>query len=502
MVFPRIRQIPKSARLLMSPLQYLLTGIMLATLVTYGVLIGLKSLLTFVLGAVTLFYAVFVLQRLVLNGFGAGQERKLNRVVPLSSDDPTLPSYTILVPLYREMEILPQLVASVSALDYPKDRLQVLLLMERDDLETIEAAAAMVLPSYISVVVVPEGGPRTKPKACNYGFLVSSGEHIVIFDAEDRPESDQLLMAVSRLRQAQTSGRRLGCVQVPLEFDNPSASLVSAFYWAEYISHYRRTLPGLDRLNLPIPLGGTSNHFLREALMAAGNTGEQLVVVGADGDEVVMQGPWDPYNVTEDADLTLRLEAEGYSVGMVSSRTFEAAPTRLRVALKQRSRWLKGYVQTGLVHLRHPLRTIRRVGLLRWLSFNLLMLGTPLALVLNPTVWGLTLTFFIAKLTGNEVVTGYIEQLFPGPVYYVAVLVAVGGNFCLFIQKLLTALQLERYELVGRLLLTPFWWAATSLAAYRGVMELLHPKFRHYWAKTPHVLNNGDALTLDGASQA
>jgi glycosyltransferase XagB len=221
-----------------------------------------------------------------------------------------------------------------------------------------------------------------------------------------------------------------------------------------------------------------------------------------------MPGPWDPYNVTEDADLAFRLTLAGYRIGMLSSTTYEEAPDTARKAKNQRSRWLQGYAQTGLVHSRHPLHNMRVVGPLRYLAFLLLMLGTPVSLLLNPLMWGTTLLYVAARVSGVTGVSAFIQTLFPTPVFYAGISVALAGNAVLFYQKLITPIMRQQRSeleanrpgqhllgaylreqecgLVLRLLFIPLWWAFTSISAYRAVRKLLARSQRSHWDKTPH----------------
>jgi hypothetical protein len=220
-----------------------------------------------------------------------------------------------------------------------------------------------------------------------------------------------------------------------------------------------------------------------------------------------MRGPWDPYNVTEDADLAFRLAMTGYQIGMLDSITYEEAPDTAHVAKNQRSRWLQGFAQTGLVHTRHPLRLMRSVGPLRYLAFILFMLGTPASLLLNPLMWGATILYVVSRLDALTAVSTFIDGLFPTPVFYAGAFVAVAGNAVLFWQKLITPLRQQRrselaaagaglplanylhqqeYGLTFRLLFTPLWWAFTSISAYRALRKLLIRSQRSSWDKTPH----------------
>jgi glycosyltransferase XagB len=453
-------------------------------LIVVGLVGGIQVLLAAVASLIITFYCVFVVCKIVW--WTAGSRYRSTGHSVARADDPSLPVYTILVPLYREAAVLPSLLKAVSELRYPKDRLEVLLLLEGDDQETWSALRSISLPAYFRPLTVPDGGPRTKPKACNYGFMQATGDMVVIFDAEDRPEPRQLLKAVGAFADAGGVGSPLACVQAALEFWNPRSGGPSAFYWAEYVIHFRWVLIGLAHLGLVPPLGGTSNHFRMDVLRRIADLYPAVPATEESGEQVAISGPWDPFNVTEDADLAFRLATIGHTIEMIDSVTLEEAPNRLIVAIKQRTRWLKGYAQTGLVHSRAPIRSCRTIGVARYLCFNMLMLGTPLSLLLNPVMWATTLTYVVSRMTGNLAASSYIETLFPGPIFYAGGLVFLLGNGVLFYQKLLTPLRQEAYGLTRVLLFTPLWWAATSLSAYRALYELLIPSRRSTWALTPH----------------
>lgn len=234
-----------------------------------------------------------------------------------------LPIYTILVPLYREAGILPDLVNALSALDYPREKLDIKLILEPDDIETARAIGAINLDPCFEVVVAPEPGPRTKPKALRAALPFARGEFLVIYDAEDRPHPDQLRDAYARFLEG---SENLACVQARLAIDNTYPSFLTAHFRAEYSGLFDVLLPAIARLRLPVPLGGTSNHFRTGILRAVGG--------------------WDPHNVTEDADLGIRLARFGFTTDVVDSTTWEEAPSRLGAWLPQRTRWMKGWLQT------------------------------------------------------------------------------------------------------------------------------------------------------------
>jgi len=432
---------------------------------------------TAVVAACMAFYVVTALLKLVITLAGRNY-----RPPPLRGawpGDPTLPGYAVLLPVHKEANMLRHLVSRVDRLVYPRRKLRVLLLIEHDDLETLEAARRLRIPfyrgpgemaagGYLRIVVIPPGGPKTKPNAMNVAMniVVREGcEFVTVYDAEDRPEPDQLLKAVGAFRAARMD---LACLQAELAFWNDDTNWVTALYWIGYKIHFTRFLPGLARLGLPIPLGGTSNHLRVSALLdTALQPGGQV---------------WDPHNLTEDADLGARLAAAGYRVDLLPSTTMEEAPVKAKVVDKQQRRWKAGYLQTGLVHTRRPLRSMRRMGLARWLCFNLLMLGGPVSFLLNPLFVGLTVVFFTTR-------SQLIVALFPTAVYYPAVAVMLLGNLGLLYELLHACLEEAehargRFDLVRYMLMAQLMWLWMSRSTYIAVFELVTGK--RGWHKTPH----------------
>ena len=208
--------------------------------------------------------------------------------------DEDLPPYTVLVPMYNEGEVLKDFVNHFKSIDYPKDKLDVRLLLEEDDPETIKVAESIGLKAPFSVVVIPQAGPRTKPKALNVGVIDSVSEILTVYDAEDRPEKDQLKKVAWAFKNLP---KNVVCVQAKLTFYNAKQNILTKWFAAEYYSWFNHFLPALYYLSFPIPLGGTSNHFKTSVLKEI--------------------GAWDPYNVTEDADLGIRISRLGYRVSMI-----------------------------------------------------------------------------------------------------------------------------------------------------------------------------------------
>ncbi|WP_067468125.1 glycosyltransferase family 2 protein [Actinomadura macra] len=370
--------------------------------------------------------------------------------------DGELPVYTVLVPLYREANVLPDLLDRLAHLDYPADRLQILLLIEADDEET-QAALPDLGPPF-EVVRIPPSAPRTKPKACNVGLAQARGEFVVIYDAEDRPDRDQLRKAVLAFRSLPD---RVVCVQAELQYWNPWTNWLTRCFAAEYATTFSLWLRGLDRLRLAIPLGGTSNHFRGDALAALGG--------------------WDPYNVTEDADLGIRIARRGWEVRMMASVTEEEANSRLGNWVRQRSRWIKGYLQTWLVHTRHPLRLWRQLGTRRTLAFHLTMGFPTLTTLANPFFWTLTLVYLC---TG----TRYIQAMFAPPTLYCGVTTMIVGNLLMVYCAMAGCLERGLFPAVRTMVTIPLYWGLMSVAAYKALYQLARPSRRHFWELTEHGL--------------
>ncbi|HEV7952061.1 MAG TPA: glycosyltransferase family 2 protein [Candidatus Saccharimonadales bacterium] len=441
------------------------TLIVLAVVTIVCLILWIIPTLTTIVAICLAFYTLSQLQKFCLHI--AAIRHPLPHIPPLSMDDPNLPTYTILAPMYHEPNMVKDLVESLDEMHYPDDKRQGLLLLEKDDIDTQAAAMDIDLPGWIDVVVVEHAKPKGKPKALNIGLAQATGDHCVIYDAEDRPDPDQLLKAAAAFREYPPE---VACVQARLFFWNESSSWITRFYWAEYVVHFEWVLRGLAKLGLIPPLGGTSNHFRTDVLRKIAYAKEQLPK-GVEG-----IGGWDPWNVTEDGELAGALGLNGYSIEMIDSVTYEEAPKQLSVANKQRQRWLKGYLQTGLVYTRHPMRTARQMGFRRWFSYILMMLGTPIGLWLNPIMWGLTITYFITR-------SSFVESLFPPVLFYLGIMLMVAGNLLLFYQLVGACLHRGGYGTVKYLFLMPFWWAVTSWSAYVVLWQL--PR-ESVWNKTPH----------------
>ena len=371
--------------------------------------------------------------------------------------DEDCPMYTILVPLYHETETLAHLVRSIAGLDYPKDKLDVLFLLEEDDTDTREAFSTLKHPRYIRGLVVPDMQPKTKPKACNLGLHVARGDYLVIYDAEDRPEPDQLKKAVVGFTRVEEN---VVCIQAKLNFYNPRHNLLTRLFTIEYSMWFDLFLPGLDYLRQPVPLGGTSNHF---------QTTKLRELCG-----------WDAFNVTEDCDLGVRMADENYQTRILDSTTWEEACSRPGFWIRQRSRWIKGYAQTYLVHCRRPLRMLRRLGFWKTFGFHMMIGGTPICLLINPVYWVLALFWVVFR---SEQIAVY----FPFPIILFAAVSLFVGNFVFVFAGVLAAYRRGYYDLVKTALLMPFYWVMMSIGAWKGFLQLITRP--NYWEKTKHGLD-------------
>jgi cellulose synthase/poly-beta-1,6-N-acetylglucosamine synthase-like glycosyltransferase len=367
----------------------------------------------------------------------------------------SLPVYSVLVPLYREAAVAADLIAALERLDYPHDRLDVQLLLEEDDLETIAHVRSLAPPEWIRVVVVPPGSPKTKPRACNHGLIAARGEFLVIFDAEDRPEPDQLKKAVVAFRRVPPA---VACLQAKLNCYNRSKNLITRWFTLEYTAWFDLYLPGLHAVGAPIPLGGTSNHF-RTAVLRT------------------LRG-WDPYNVTEDCDLGMRLERGGWRTRILDSTTWEEAPSRWMTWLKQRSRWMKGYWQTHLVHTRDPIACLLDLGPWKTALMLFTVGGQVGSLLINPLCWVIGLAWLIHQWP-------LFDPHQPWTVALVVATVALLLSNLLFILiHLLGALGRGFHNLVPFALLMPFYWMMLSIGTWRGFLQFFSAPFK--WEKTPH----------------
>lgn len=368
-----------------------------------------------------------------------------------------LPSFTVLVPLFREARVAGQLIGALSDIRYADDRLQIIVLLEEDDGETFAAFTARPLPARIEIAIVPAGGPRTKPNALNHGLTLARGEFLTVFDAEDLPDPEQLLQAAALFSRLPPS---TVCLQARLVIDNAPDGWLALMMSIEYAALFDATKCGLAAMAMPVVLGGTSNHFRREALMALGG--------------------WDAWNVTEDADIGLRIAQHGWLVADLPSTTLEEAPFRLAGWFHQRRRWLKGFIQTFVSHTRHPRRSIAAMGLMNWAAGLMQVAGAMGGALLFPV--------FTVHMA-SQIATGAIfdnADWMSAALNTTALWVASCGLLSATVPALIGLWRRRIWHLAPWLLMLPVYLLLISAAAWAAMVDYVREPFR--WHKTEHGL--------------
>ncbi len=367
------------------------------------------------------------------------------------------PIYTVLIPLlFEEKNTLTLLAEALSRLDYPQDKLDVKFLMEAHDLQTLSILKQMDLPWNYQLLIVPAGEPRSKPRACNYGVRFALGEYLTIYDAEDRPDPDQLKIA---LRVMRNSEPEVGCVQASLNFYNFRENIITRLFTIEYTYWYDCLVPALSSLSVLVPLGGTSNHFKTVVLREIGG--------------------WDPYLGTEDAEIGVRLGRHGYIVKHINSTTYEEANTRLWNWFKQRSRWNKGYMQTYLLNMRDPINLLKQLGFWKFINFQFFVGGNVFFQLANLPLW----LFFGSSIFFYHSLT----DLFPNTLLALCWYNFLISNTVLLICQFAATYHRRLYRLLPFVPLKILYWLLMSFAGYYAVYELLvRPG---YWYKTQHNLS-------------
>ncbi|SLN29993.1 glycosyltransferase [Ruegeria meonggei] len=373
-----------------------------------------------------------------------------------------LPGVSILVPLYKEREIADALIDRLRRLTYPKALLDVILVLEESDDVTRSTLASVDLPSWIRMVEVPElNGLTTKPRAMNYALDFCRGEILGVWDAEDAPQPDQIERVARHFAQADED---VVCLQGVLDYYNPRTNWRSRCFTIEYNSWFRVILQGIARLGLVVPLGGTTFFFRRDKLLELGG--------------------WDAHNVTEDADLGVCLSRAGYRTEMVDTTTFEEANFRAWPWVRQRSRWLKGFMVTYLVHMRAPLRLLKDLGLLRFLGFQAFFLGTVGQFLLAPVLW-----LFWMKAFGLPSV---LDVIIPYNMLTGLILLFLAAEVTNVAAALVVVSAPERRFLLPWVLTMPLYFPLGVLAAYKALWELATNPF--FWDKTQHGQASDEGL--------
>ena len=398
-------------------------------------------------------YATTMLFRMMVYGVGLLKMQQREWKTELAKlDEKTLPIYTILIPMYHETESLPKMLGAMKAMDYPSAKLDIKLVLEEDDDQTIEAAYALK-PSYqFDIIKVPQSLPRTKPKACNYALQFARGEYVTVYDADDRPDADQLKKAILTFRD---SPENVVCIQARLGYYNGNDNWLTRCFSLEYAALFQVMLRGLQRLHIPIPLGGTSNHFAISRLRSLGE--------------------WDPFNVTEDADLGTRLCARGFTTHMLDSDTWEEATNTPRAWLHQRTRWIKGYMQTWLVHMRSPLDLWAVLKPRGFMGFQFFIGLSTFTFLSAPLIWLMSLGLIF-----------HWESALPSWLLALVVLNFVLNMGSHISSALYSAQMLGKPTpgLVLAALTYPFYLWLHSLASYMALWQLIVKP--HFWNKTMH----------------
>ncbi|MEL6169766.1 MAG: glycosyltransferase [Pseudomonadota bacterium] len=363
------------------------------------------------------------------------------------------PRIGLLVPLFRERQIAAHLVKRLSALDYPRDRLDLCLVVEEDDWITEDSLRRATLPSWMRIIRVPHGTLKTKPRAMNYALGFLRGDIVGIYDAEDAPAPGQLWVVAREFGRASPD---VACLQGRLAFYNERQNWMARCFAIDYAIWFHLILPGLARLGLPIPLGGTTLFFRRHVL-------EGL-------------GAWDAHNVTEDADLGLRLARAGFRTELIDTETQEEATCQPGAWVRQRSRWIKGYAITYAQHMRRPWSLWQELGASGFIAVQILFLGSVVLALFAPLLW----TLWALPLS----LPHPLETLIARPT-----LVWIGMSL-IGAEVLNIAVGVAAVRRSGRRWLTP--WVPSfhiyammgSLAALKALWELLVRPF--FWDKTAH----------------
>ena len=364
-------------------------------------------------------------------------------------EDEELPVYSVLVPLRDEANMVPQLARALARIDYPAAKLEVLFIVEQRSPETVEAVRQVLDDPRFELIVVPDSEPRTKPKAMNFALPLVRGAYVAIYDAEDIPDPQQLRLAASRF----ALHPEFDCLQAELVVENARENWLTALFAGEYAGQFGLMLPLLARLKLPMPLGGTSNHFRVAALREVGG--------------------WDAYNVTEDADLGVRLSRLRYRTGTISSRTHEEAPVTIRAWMAQRTRWMKGWMQTFIVHNRKPMLFLEDIG---WRGFVGFQIYVGSMILSAPLHCG-----FLVALVLRQLLPGEAPLDMWDVIGSLIVVIGYGGPLALVVAGLV---RLDEERLLPAQLLLPLYWVLHSVAALLAVRELLTRPY--FWAKTTH----------------
>ncbi|HSV49504.1 MAG TPA: glycosyltransferase family 2 protein, partial [Candidatus Acidoferrales bacterium] len=441
---------PKQKYFIIGTIAAFTAAIILDSVVTLMVLFSAISILYFIVNPIKIYISI--------RGFKGGRApTRITRGEILWARDEDFPVYTVLVPVFREAGVLAQNMHNMYHLNYPKSKLDIKILMEERDGETINEAKALGLfgghpkktvegipceeyAEFLKLfdpIVIPGAKVTTKPRACNYGLLRAKGELCVIYDAEDCPDPDQLKKAAIVFLR---SPEDVVCLQSKLNFYNANENILTKWFSIEYANWYEFYLQGLDWIEAPIPLGGTSNHFRKKGL-------DQL-------------GRWDPYNVTEDADIGIRLARQKLKTEMIDTYTYEEATVTAKSWVVQRSRWFKGHLQTYLVHMRDPEKLYRDLGFDKFAKLQLTFGTSVFIPLVNPILWVLLAATFVAPMSVEWLIPSYLQPL--------CLFNLIVGNISYIAIYVVACARLKKNRYIPYALAMPAYWAMLSFAAWRG----------------------------------
>jgi cellulose synthase/poly-beta-1,6-N-acetylglucosamine synthase-like glycosyltransferase len=437
----------------------LISMFVLIAVIAIGLVVNFKNTSILINVLLSSFFLIAIIFKLFLALVGSRFE--LHQAVTKEElalvNEDELPIYTILLPVYKEDKLIKKLIWNLQSLDYPREKLDIKLVIEEDDDKTLNAVRNLDFPAIFEVIVVPFHMPKTKPKACNYALHFARGKYLTIYDAEDIPDTDQLKKVVALFNKLPEN---YICIQSALNYFNRNENFLTRMFTLEYSYWFDYMLPGLDTLDIPIPLGGTSNHFKM--------------------DNLIELGAWDPFNVTEDADLGVRAYAKGYKVAIVNSTTYEEANNEPFNWIRQRSRWIKGYMQTYLVHMRNPFKLIKKLGWKGFIGFSFFVGATPLTFLVYPLLLAIFIAYLIFDFSG-------IHTLFPDWVLFISIFNLIVGNILMIYVNMMAVFKRRYYELILFAMANPIYWLMHSIAAYMGLYELIVKPF--YWQKTNHGIS-------------
>jgi cellulose synthase/poly-beta-1,6-N-acetylglucosamine synthase-like glycosyltransferase len=458
-VFELLNRDPNSSALTTFTTAQLVFFFVLLGFIAAGLVLNFKSVTIIINVSMSFFFLIAIVFKLFLSLVGSRFElyQAVSKDEVRNVVDADLPIYTILLPVYKEDKLIKKLIWNLQSLDYPREKLDIKLLIEEDDDKTLNAVRNLDFPAIFEVVIVPFHMPKTKPKACNYGLHFARGKYLTIYDAEDIPDTDQLKKVVTLFNKLPEN---YICIQSALNYFNRNENFLTRMFTLEYSYWFDYMLPGLDTLDIPIPLGGTSNHFKMDTLIEL--------------------GAWDPFNVTEDADLGVRAYAKGYKVAIVNSTTYEEANNEPINWIRQRSRWIKGYMQTYLVHMRNPVALWKKIGWKGFLGFNFFVGATPITFLVYPILLAIFLSYVVFDLAA-------IKKLFPDWVLFISIFNLMVGNILMIYVNMMAVFKRRFYELILFAIANPIYWLMHSVAAYKGLYQLVVKPF--YWEKTNHGLS-------------